>query len=334
MHPAALRSGRWIHLRQSRPEPQCPVAHGELRRAREAALLHPQQHLAPALGGLAHPVLDGQEVFLAAGVHANDHQHAQPLALAAKGAVDAVRPQVHPLVVEPPPAPLAVLLVPAALEPTDDVRRQPTGGLLAHQRADRLTHLPGGHPVQVQPRNRRIEACAAPNVGRHHRRAERLGRTRAAACLGHPHVHLAHTGENLAFRKVAVANHPLAPVGQLLLDEPRQVLLELRRDRRLDQPTRAGPQKLRQRVTKPVLAPPAKPQYRCSCAVCSSCRNREFHNSISAETRRTTQLIRTPLSTIAPTRSTEVLRTMSLPPSSAPIATGWSDSLPGGIRTR
>ena len=33
-------------------------------------------------------------------------------------------------------------------------------------------------------------------------------------------------------------------------------------------------------------------------------------------------------------RSTEVLRTMSLPPSSAPIATGWSDSLPGGIRTR
>ena len=34
------------------------------------------------------------------------------------------------------------------------------------------------------------------------------------------------------------------------------------------------------------------------------------------------------------TRYTEVLRTMSLPPSSAPIATGWSDSLPGGIRTR
>ena len=34
------------------------------------------------------------------------------------------------------------------------------------------------------------------------------------------------------------------------------------------------------------------------------------------------------------TRSTEVLRTMSLPPSSAPIATGWSDSLPGGFRTR
>ena len=33
--------------------------------------------------------------------------------------------------------------------------------------------------------------------------------------------------------------------------------------------------------------------------MCSSCRKRDFHNSISAETRRTTQLIRTPLSTIA-----------------------------------
>ena len=48
---------------------------------------------------------------------------------------------------------------------------------------------------------------------------------------------------------------------------------------------------------------PAKPQYRCSCAVCSSCRNRDFHNSISAKIRRTTQLIQTPLSTIALTKS-------------------------------
>ena len=30
----------------------------------------------------------------------------------------------------------------------------------------------------------------------------------------------------------------------------------------------------------------------------------------------------------------EVLRTMSLPLPSAPIATGWSDILSGGIRTR
>ena len=50
---------------------------------------------------------------------------------------------------------------------------------------------------------------------------------------------------------VAIANHPLAPVGQLLLDERRQVLIELRRNRGLDQPPRAGSQKLRQRVGNP-----------------------------------------------------------------------------------
>ena len=106
--------------------------------------------------------------------------------------------------------------------------------------------------------------------------------TRAAAGLGH--LHLPEPGENLALGKVPVANHPLASVGQLLLNEPRQVLLELRRDRGLDQPPRAGPQKLRQRVTKPVLAPPAKPQYRCSCAVCSSCRNRLSQLDFSKDT--------------------------------------------------
>ena len=108
---------------------------------------------------------------------------------------------------------------------------------------------------QVKPRNRRIEARTAPNVGRHHRRAERLRRTRAAACLGHPHVHLAQTGENLALGKVAVANHPLAPVGQLLLDERRQVLLELRRDRDLDQPPRPRPKKLREGIRNPCWRP-------------------------------------------------------------------------------
>ena len=138
------------------------------------------------------------------------------------------------------------------------------------------------------------------NVRRHHRRAERRRRTRAAACLGHPHVHLPEPGENLALGKVPVANHPLPSVGQLLLNEPRQVLLELRRDRGRSTAARRSAE-APSKGHKPVLAPPAKPQYRCSCAVCSSCRNRDFHNSISAETRRTTQLIRTPLSTIART---------------------------------
>ena len=74
-----------------------------------------------------------------------------------------------------------------------------------------------------------------------------------------------------------------------------------------------------------MLAPPAKPQYRCSCAVCSSCRNRDFHNSISAETRRTTQLIRTPLSTIS---SGGAGRACDKPSSSS---RWWSRSCPSAI---
>ena len=54
------------------------------------------------------------------------------------------------------------------------------------------------------------------------------------------------------------------------------------------------------RGQKLVLVPPAKQHYRCSCAVCSACRNRVVHNAISAKTRHKTQLIRTRLSNIAP----------------------------------
>ena len=47
---------------------------------------------------------------------------------------------------------------------------------------------------------------------------------------------------------VAVANHPPPSVRQLVVHEPRQALLELRRHRRLDQPSRARAQQFRQRV--------------------------------------------------------------------------------------
>jgi hypothetical protein len=50
-----------------------------------------------------------------------------------------------------------------------------------------------------------------------------------------------------------VANQPLPldTIGQFLVHEPRQVLLELRRDRDLDQPPRPGPQKLPEGLRNP-----------------------------------------------------------------------------------
>jgi len=57
-------------------------------------------------------------------------------------------------------------------------------------------------------------------------------------------------GVVLSLRRVAVANYALAAIGQLLLDGRRRLLLELRRNRGLDQPPRAGPKKLRQTTAR------------------------------------------------------------------------------------
>ena len=117
VHPAALRPGLRIHLRQRRPEAQRAVADGQLRRPVKPRCFIPS-NTSRQLCGLPNTVLDRQEVLLAAGVHANHHQYAQPFARAPQAAVDAVR------VGKAPPAG-PVLLVPTALEPAHDVRRQP-----------------------------------------------------------------------------------------------------------------------------------------------------------------------------------------------------------------
>ena len=147
---------------------------------------------------------------------------------------------------------------------------------------------------------RRIQARAAPNVGRRHRGAERLRGVRAAARLGHPHVHLAETGEDLALGQAPVAHHPLAPVGELLVTERRQVLLELRSDRSLDQPPRPGPHKLREGVGNQRWRRQRNHSIVAHVQRAPLAETVVSSDSISAKTRRTSQPIRTPLSTIAP----------------------------------
>ena len=66
---------------------------------------------------------------------------------------------------------------------------------------------------------------------------------------------------------VAIANHPPAPVGQLLLGEPRHILLELRGDRGLDPPTRARPQELREGAETRAGAPSETTVSLLRCAV-------------------------------------------------------------------
>ena len=119
-----------------------------------------------------------------------------------------------------------------------------------------------------------------------------------AARLGDPHVRLAEPGENLALGEMPVAHHPLAPVGELLVTERRQVLLELRPDRSLDQPPLPRSQKLREGVGSQCWRH-QRDHSIVAHVRCAPLAETVSRNSISAKTRRTSQLVRTPLSTIA-----------------------------------
>ena len=84
-----------------------------------------EKYLAPALGALAHPVLDCQEPFLAKGGDANNDKGAELVILAPKAAVDAVGPDIDDgLIIESCLFPAVVFLGPIALEARDCIRRQ------------------------------------------------------------------------------------------------------------------------------------------------------------------------------------------------------------------
>ncbi len=90
MLPAALMPRFGVELLERGPEPERAVAHGQARRERQAAALELEQHLTPALFRFTHPVLDREQLLLAALVNADDHQSAQPLVLGAQPRVDPV----------------------------------------------------------------------------------------------------------------------------------------------------------------------------------------------------------------------------------------------------
>ena len=123
-------------------------------------------------------------------------------------------------------------------------RRQPAGRFLAHQACLGMMHLAGRHPVQAQPRNRRIHARAVAHVRRHQRRSEWFRRTSANSGLRHLYVHRADPGQTLTLGKVAVAHHPATTVQQSLRLKRGPMLLELRRHRRRDQSSGTDAQEL------------------------------------------------------------------------------------------
>ena len=92
------------------------IGHSQIRRQpsnlQNTRFSH-SSNLAPALCGLTHPVLDGQEPLLATGRDANNHKGAELVILAAKAAVDAVSPDIDDwLVIQRSLSPAVVFLLP------------------------------------------------------------------------------------------------------------------------------------------------------------------------------------------------------------------------------
>jgi len=94
VQPAALVARAGEDLVERLPEAQCTVTHRDLWRDGQPAPLHIHQQLTPALGTLAHPDLEANQLLLALGRGADQHEHALGLFLHASLQVDAVGPDV------------------------------------------------------------------------------------------------------------------------------------------------------------------------------------------------------------------------------------------------
>ena len=91
--PATLMARRRVDFIHGSPKTHRAVPNGQVGRIHSSAF-EAEQNLAPALRGLAHPVLDSQEPLLATGCDANNHKGAELIIFASKATVDAVGPDV------------------------------------------------------------------------------------------------------------------------------------------------------------------------------------------------------------------------------------------------
>src|SRR6266446_5186416 len=95
MNPTALVPGARKDLLDRLPEAERAVTDREVRRDLEPTLLDIDEELTPALRALAHPGLEADELLLALGGRADQHQHAFGIVFHPGLQVDPVRPHVH-----------------------------------------------------------------------------------------------------------------------------------------------------------------------------------------------------------------------------------------------
>ena len=95
VNPTALVPGAREDLFDRLPEPERAIADSDVRRNREPTLLDVDEQLTPALRTLAHPGLEADELLLALGCRADQHQHAFRGLFHPGLQVDPVGPYVH-----------------------------------------------------------------------------------------------------------------------------------------------------------------------------------------------------------------------------------------------
>ena len=133
------------------PEAHGSISYGKFGRV-HSSLFEIEKDFTPALGGLAHPVLNGQELFLPTGIYTDHDEGAEFVVFTAQATVDAVSPDIDPLViVQRPVSPAIVFICPIPLEPRHRVRRQPLG-FRAQKNLESSSHLATGNTLQIQPR--------------------------------------------------------------------------------------------------------------------------------------------------------------------------------------
>ena len=87
-----------------------------------------QEDFPPTLCRLAETIFNRQEVFLSLSVHADDHQRTQSMMLLSKSALDAIDPDIDPvIVIKPALPPGLILLPPGLLQPGHRTGREALG---------------------------------------------------------------------------------------------------------------------------------------------------------------------------------------------------------------
>ena len=143
-------------LVESPPKAERAVANGNLWRDRKASRLQIDEQFLPALRALTQTRLKAEQLLLALGRRADQHQHAFGLRFHARLQVNAVGPDIN---ITPSrqiaPLPELVFVFPFAFQPSDHGGRK-IGRVLAEQGRQHFLEIARRDPAQVKRRQENI----------------------------------------------------------------------------------------------------------------------------------------------------------------------------------